>query len=67
MVERNHSEADPVFFVKSFLIQGFTQVMTYLKSTKTWNPESGNGNGNGNGIRNGERRFQAINLKKYIY
>ena len=40
-------------------------------STKTWNPESGNGNGitgteteTEYGIR--ERRFQAIDLKKII-
>ena len=65
MVERNHSEADPVFFVKSFLIQGFTQVMTYLKSTKTWNPETETETEMEYGI--GERRFQAINLKKNIY
>ena len=38
-------------------------------STKTWNPESGNGNGiteteTEYGIR--ERRFQAIDLKKNV-
>ena len=36
-------------------------------STKTWNPESGNGNGiteTEYGIR--ERRFQAIDLKKML-
>ena len=38
-----------------------------MGSTKTWNPESGNGNGNrnGNGIRNTESNINDRKLKDF--